>query len=263
MISPYEIHLWFVCDEQIADAHLLDRYHEVMNEAEREQHKRFHFKKHRHQYLVTRALVRSVLSFYVDEISPQDWHFETNKYGKPSIHQPGVTLPLQFNLSHTDQMAVMAVVLNSDVGVDIEYLHRRGKTVELAESYFSPNEVEQLFDLPKERQRQRFFELWTLKEAYIKACGMGLSIPLNHFSYTFPQQGNIRISFAPERHDQPENWQFWHIAPSDCHRTSVVLKRDTTNTDYALSMRQVVPLADIQEMNYPVLMQSAAWSYGL
>ena len=257
MISPYEIHLWFAFDEQITDAQLLDRYHNLMNEAEGKQQKRFHFKKHRHQYLITRALVRSVLSFYVDEISPQEWQFNLNKFGKPSIQQPDVHLPLQFNLSHTEQMAV---ALNSEVGVDIEYLHRRGKTLELAESYFSPSEVEQLLDLPKKHQRQRFFELWTLKEAYIKACGMGLSIPLNQFSYVFPQKGNIRISFASERDDQPEKWQFWHICPDDSHRVSVALKRDAPDVIYVLSMRKVLPLAEIQELDYPILMKSAALS---
>ena len=260
MISPYEIHLWFAFDEQIADAQLLARYHNLMNEAERKQQKRFHFKKHRHQYLITRALVRSVLSFYVDEISPQEWQFNLNQYGKPSIQQPDVHLPLQFNLSHTEQMTVMAVALNSEVGVDIEYLHRRGKTVELAERYFSPSEVKQLLDLPKKRQRQRFFELWTLKEAYIKACGMGLSIPLNSFTYVFPQRGKIRISFASERDDQPESWQFWHICPNDSHRVSVALKRDTADVVYALSMRKVVPLDEIQKLDYPIVMKSADFS---
>jgi 4'-phosphopantetheinyl transferase len=256
MIRSQEIHLWFAYDEQIRDPQLLSKYHALMNETERKQQKRFYFERHRHQYLITRALLRTVLSFYVNEIPPENWQFDKNQYGKPYIGNSSIGLPLQFNLSHTDRLAVLAVTANNEVGVDVEYVHRRGKTVELADSFFSPTEVAQLFALPMEKQRKRFFELWTLKEAYIKACGMGLSIPLDHFSYSFPGRGEIAISFEQDRDDNPEKWRFWHVCPNDIHKVSVALRSDDMTTPYSLSMRKAIPLSDIITVSYPILMKS-------
>ncbi len=251
--DSHEIHLWYACDEQIRDTQLLSRYHSLLNEEESAQQKRFYFEKHRHQYLITRALVRTVLSLYVNEISPEQWQFTKNKYGKPSISNPIGTGPLHFNLSHTDKMVALAVTRSQEVGIDVEYLLRSARTVKLAESFFSPFEAEQLLALPPEKQTDRFFDLWTLKEAYIKACGMGLSIPLNHFSFSFPRQEEISISFAPERDDQPEFWQFWQIRPSDIHNVAMAIKGDKFNQSYSISMHKIIPLLDIAEVNYPIV----------
>ncbi len=256
IISSREIHLWFVYDEQICDSQLLVRYHGLLDEEERSQQRRFCFEKHRHQYLITRALIRTVLSLYVNRITPEKWQFTKNDYGKPSIGNSSIPISLHFNISHTDKLVVLAVAVDQEVGVDVEYLIRPGKTVELADRFFSPSEAQQLLALPLERQNDRFFDLWTLKEAYIKACGMGLSIPLNHFSYSFPRQGEITISFEPERNDQPEYWQFWQICPNDIHKVSLALKTGKNNDSYSIFMREIIPLSDIIKVSYPIVMKS-------
>ena len=243
-IDAREIHLWFACDPEINDAGILADYFPMLAAAERQQQQRFHFEKHRHQYLITRALVRSTLSFYVPEIKPWQWVFEKNRYGKPSIENP-IDLPLRFNLSHTEGIVVMAVMLAREVGVDIEWIERDGQTVEIAESFFSSREVEQLLALPAERQRGRFFDLWTLKEAYIKACGMGLSIPLDQFSFAFAENNEhdrIAISFDPQRNDQPQCWLFWQMLIHHTHKVALALKTENaTKDDYSLVFRKVVP----------------------
>jgi 4'-phosphopantetheinyl transferase len=252
-ISSHQIDLWFAYNEKIKAPQLLSQYLDMLNESERIQQKRFHFEKHRHQYLITRALVRSVLSHYDDSLKPKQWEFSKNNYGKPSISNTALKNPIQFNLSHTDQLIVMAVTQSKEIGVDVEYLPRLGKPLEIANSFFSPSEVTQLLALPEEQQRNRFFDLWTLKEAYIKACGMGLSIPLDHFSFSFSQQGKIQIEFIPERNDQPELWQFWQIKPSDTHKVSMALKTDKMNSSgYSLRLCEIIPLSQIVEVNYPV-----------
>lgn len=251
-ISAHEIHLWYVHDQNIHDSHLLSEYYNFLNREERLQQKRFYFEKDRHQYLITRALVRSVLSLYVNQISPEKWKFKKNAYGKPFISNNSLLIPLRFNLSHTDNLVVMAVTLDREIGVDVEYLPRLGKTLEIASHFFSPIEVEHLLALPPEKQKSRFFDLWTLKEAYIKACGMGLSIPLDHFSYSFSQQGKIEIHFEPERDDQPKYWQFWQINPNESHKISMAIKGNITNGSYSISMRKIIPLDKIVEVNYPI-----------
>lgn len=257
LIRANEVHLWYAFDEQISDPGLLSLYQCLLNAEENKRQKQFYFKKHRRQYLVSHALVRCVLSFYVAEVLPQQWRFIYNKYGKPFIDSYLTKMPLQFNLSHSDELIVLAVTLNHDIGVDVEYVHRGRKTIELAQSYFSPIEIEHLRHLSKENQRERFYELWTLKEAYLKACGMGLSIPLNYFSYLFSNQGKISILFEPDRDDQPEKWQFWHICPNQYHSVSVALKKDNINNSYVLFMRRIVPLSNIHLVEYPITLESA------
>lgn len=257
LIQPNQVHVWYLFDDHISDPGLLTRYQCLLNAKEQKQRKRFYFSKHRRQYLISRALIRCVLSCYVADVLPQEWKFTYNQYGKPSIDFFLTELPLQFNLSHTDKLIVMAVTLSNAIGVDVEYVHRSGKTVELADHYFSPIEAEHLHHLAEENQRERFFALWTLKEAYIKACGMGLSIPLNQFSYIFSDQGKINIFFSPDRNDRPEKWQFWHICPTQSHRVSVAIKKDKINTPYTLSMFRIVPLSTIHAVEYPITLESA------
>ncbi len=252
IISAHDVHLWFVYNDKINDAQLLALYHKLLNSAESTQQKRFYFEKHRHQYLLTRAMVRSVLSLYVNEISPENWEFTKNDYGKPFISNNELPIPLRFNISHTDELIVMAVTLDQEVGVDVEYLPRLGKMLDIASNFFSPSEVKQLLDLPTEKQINRFFDLWTLKEAYIKACGMGLSIPLDHFSYSFSQQGKISIDFKKERNDQPDCWQFWQIHPNNIHKISMAIKGADNSRKYTIIMRELIPLSKIIEVNYSI-----------
>jgi 4'-phosphopantetheinyl transferase len=252
VISPHDVHLWYVFNEKINDSDLLARYYPLLNEEERSQQKRFYFEKHRHQYLITRAMVRSVLSLYQHDITAEQWEFTKNSYGKPSISNRGLTIPLRFNLSHTDELIVMAVTVEQEIGVDVECHSRRGNLLDIASSFFSPSEVKHLFELPLEQQKNRFFDLWTLKEAYIKACGMGLSIPLDQFSYSFSQQGKINIAFKPERNDQPELWQFWQIHPSDNHTVAMALKAVKIDQAYSISMRNFIPLAEISQVDYAI-----------
>ena len=252
VISKNEIHLWYTYDKTIQNIDLLKKYYQLLSKGERLKQQRFYFEKHRHQYLITRAMVRSILSLYTNEIAPEKWKFKNNDYGKPSINNSSLTIPLCFNISHTDELVVMAVAVDQEMGVDVEYLPRLGENLEIANRFFSPIEVKQLLDLSPEEKRNRFFDLWTLKEAYIKACGMGLSIPLDHFSYSFSQQGKINIDFNPERNDLPEYWQFWQIRPNGVHKVSMAIRDDKINRSYTISMRKIIPLSDIVEVNYPI-----------
>jgi 4'-phosphopantetheinyl transferase len=191
-------------------------------------------------YLVSRALVRTVLSKY-SLIEPHAWEFKKNFYGRPEILPTIAAPPLRFNLSHTGGLAACAIVLDRDVGIDVEDVTRQTQTVEIADRYFSPAEVGALRSLPHEAQRHRFFAYWTLKESYIKARGMGLSIPLEHFTFHIEGDSSIRISFAPELPDDPSTWQFGHFQPSTRHMMSVCVRR-RNEPDLKIELRETVPL---------------------
>ena len=240
-------------NQSIVEPGLLTEYHSFLNEEERRQQGRFHFKKHRHQYLLTRALVRSTLSLYVNTIKPDQWEFSKNRYGKPSIKN-SIHFPLQFNLSHTDEMIVLAVTLGREIGVDVEWVGRKGQTVEIAERFFSPPEIEQLQALPAARQRDRFFDLWTLKEAYIKACGMGLAIPLDQVTFYFHQDKKFTVTFDSPANKLPNNFIFSQIVPNKSHKVALAIRDHqilAPNETWSLSFMETVPLQKINEIDLP------------
>lgn len=247
-LAENDMHLWYAWDQRITDAALLARYRQLLTADERERQDRFHFARHRHQYLVSRALLRGVLSRYA-AVEPGAWRFRNNAFGKPEIANAGIAAP-RFNLSHSEQLVVLAVAARGEVGVDVEWLGRSASLLELADHYFAPEEVRQLRALPAAMQTSRFFDFWTLKEAYIKACGLGLSIPLHHFSFRFDASGRVGIAFHPERGDDAGRWQFWQVSVSDQHRLALA-QRLPARVPQRLTVRQVVPLADQIEVAAP------------
>lgn len=240
-LRPDEVHLWVVEPERILEPRLLTAYLGLLSAEERERHLRFRFEKHRHQFLVSHALVRATLSRYVP-VPREAWRFVANAYGRPEIAGP-VPSRLRFNLSHTDGMAVCAVALGMDVGADVEHSGRPGQTVELADSFFARSEVLALRALPAEHQRERFFDYWTLKESYIKARGAGLSLPLDQFAFHLEAGRPPCISFDPRMMDEPEAWQFFQVRLGVEHPAAVAVRR-ARGLPLTVRCQRTVPLAE-------------------
>jgi 4'-phosphopantetheinyl transferase len=204
-----EVHVWLArtdSDGGVDDA-LRGRALAVLSDEERARHARFHFAHDRDLYLVAHALVRVALSRYAT-MSPNAWSFVTNQHGCPSIAPGLCAAPLRFNLSHTRGLAACAIALDRDVGVDVEWRARPIEILALAPSVFAPAELRALRALPPAPGRSRFFQYWTLKEAYIKARGMGLALPLEQFAFEIADP--IRIAFTPPLEDDPARWWFEH-----------------------------------------------------
>jgi len=218
------VHLYLCEPESITDPSLINRYHRLMTPREAEKQARFHFPRHRHQYLVTRALVRTVLSRYAP-VAPEAWRFEENEYGRPHIAAAHGQSGLRFNLSHTDGLIVCAVTRDAEIGVDVENISRGGDLVQIADRFFSPSEVADLHKVPTDRQEDRFFDYWTLKESYIKARGMGLSIPLGDFSFHLSDENDdITITIAEKQGDDPARWQFCQWRHGSEHKIALCLE---------------------------------------
>jgi 4'-phosphopantetheinyl transferase len=255
-LKPKEIHLWIVSTEQIQDKTLLNRYHQILSTDEVKRNKRFFFEKDRKQNLITRVLIREVLSKYIDNIAPRDWRFVENDYGKPEVVPQMLPFPLKFNVSHTANMIVLAIAKDQDIGVDVETFSRDIATDDLAHYAFSPKEYEQLTGLKSQEFQERFFDFWTLKEAYIKACGMGLSIPLNSFSFTISDNKNISIQFNSQRNDDPAQWRFWQIKPQQKFSITLATKCSDPEDTFQLIMRNTIPLLGDSLTDYKLTMQS-------
>ncbi|WP_437323065.1 4'-phosphopantetheinyl transferase family protein [Sorangium sp. So ce381] len=241
-IGPGAAHLWYVFCDAARDEALLAAYHRLMAPDEAAQQARFLFAENRHEYLLTRALVRTVLSKYAN-VAPEAWSFVRNEFGRPQIAGPPGVPPIRFNLSNTRGLIACLVALDRDVGVDVEDTERASSAVDIADRFFSPGEVRALRALPPERQRARFFEYWTLKESYIKARGMGLAIPLDQFSFHLDDGPAIGISFDPRLGDDRSAWQFALYQPSARHTMAAAI-RSGGGPPLSIELRETVPLRD-------------------
>ena len=205
-LAADDIHLWLLVNDA-SDVCLLEQCRKLLTDDERRRERTFCFKKGQRQYVLTRALVRTVLSRY-SEILPHEWLFNYSPQGRPEIaNADSAARELSFNVSHTDGLIVLGVARCPALGVDVEHIHHRPGAVRLAEKYFSPDEKAALRALPADVQPQRFAELWTLKESYVKACGKGLSMPL-----VLPPEAASR-------------WQLSLLRPTATHVVAVCAER--------------------------------------
>jgi 4'-phosphopantetheinyl transferase len=236
-IDSGQIHLWLAYTDEIIDAHTLSEHRLLLSKEEQQKQTRFHFERDRRRYLVTRAMQRTVLSKYVD-IAPSAWRFTVNDYGRPSIAAEHVgARGIEFNLSHTDGLVVMGVTRERAIGVDVENVRTRKADIEIADRYFASEEVLALHMLSDEKQKQRFFEYWTLKESYIKARGMGLSIPLERFAFSLEDPTQIRLSIDPGLQDHAERWRFWQLRVDQDHLTALCAEGRGGERPYLASIR--------------------------
>jgi 4'-phosphopantetheinyl transferase len=237
-LAAGQVDLWFTRTERVAPG-LAAEYHALLTQQEQAQQRRFFFEKDRHRFLVTRALTREVLSRYVP-VAPADWRFEPDGYGKPHIVDPaGLAKRISFNISHTDGLVAIGVALDRALGIDVESIQRQAP-LPIAGRYFAPFESEALRRLPPHAQPRRFWELWTLKESYIKARGMGLSIPLDQFMFDLDVPGAVSIAFARGFDDVPSRWRFRHMSPTEHHLMAVCTE---VGPPVRLTVRETVPLS--------------------
>jgi 4'-phosphopantetheinyl transferase len=237
------IRLWCAFYREIDDPRLLGRYRALLSEAERSQELRFYFADDRQRYLVTRALVRTVLSAHVfGGIRPEEWQFASNRFGRPEIGNEHPELgQISFNISHTEGLILLGIACAGVLGVDVEALDDRAASLEVAAHSFAPSEHSALCALPVEQQRDRFFEYWTLKESYIKARGLGLSIPLQEFGFRFPEDRFIELWVDPWQGDSPDRWHFWQFRVRDEFLAAVCAER-SPHGPTPLVASEIVPL---------------------
>ncbi len=204
---------WHLDTQDVAlDSPLVSEYRALLSAPEATRMARLVSQVDQHRYLLTRALVRTTLSSYVPDTPPAEWTFSTGVYGRPSVNQPESARSLQFNLSHSGHVIDMAVsTVAGDFGIDVEQHKVRERSLRVARRFFSEWEYAALAALPDDQQQQRFFDLWTLKEAYVKALGRGLSFALlKQFGFGFTGKDTINFdSTAPG--DASAHWQFLQI----------------------------------------------------
>jgi 4'-phosphopantetheinyl transferase len=251
------VELWCTFYHQpTLDESLLATYRQLMTEGELSQAARFYFERDRRRYIITRALVRTVLSRYAEDVSPKEWRFENNPYGRPHIvNDSAAARSLSFNITHTDGLIVLAVARENTLGVDAENTQTRPVSTSLADSFFAPEEAAALRTVDAASWQQRFFEYWTLKESYIKARGMGLSIPLDQFSFSFPENDAVGLYVHPEQNDPAERWRFWQFTLAPSYTVALCVGRQSGEAP-SLIVKDAVPLVSENDLSYSLVRSS-------
>jgi 4'-phosphopantetheinyl transferase len=233
LLPEREVHVWYIRSQVAADPDLLRTFRDILSPDEEERGARFHFEDDRRLYLLSHGFLRRVLSRYA-AVPPAGWRFVCNAYGKPEI----VAIPerpalrsLCFNLTHTAGLAACVVTRDREVGVDAEDVTRGGRELgeDLIRYCLSPTELVSFRRLPADEQQSAFFDYWTLKEAYLKARGFGLSLPVEGITFFWPggasHVGAVQATFTAEIGDDPRTWQFERFNPTPTHRLSVAVRR--------------------------------------
>ena len=187
VLSPDEVHVWYCLADDPPWADVQQSYLSLLSADEHSRYDRFMFDKDRRQFLLARALVRTVLSCYASP-TPRDWEFATTPHGKPYVAPRFGLANLQFNHSHADALVACAVTSTHAVGVDVESLDRE-VDLGIARHCLSPIELQQFHDTDPQDQQRFLMRQWTLKEAYSKARGLGLSLHFVDISFAFDPQG--------------------------------------------------------------------------
>src|SRR5258706_10840959 len=212
-----ELHIWRADLNPAPE--VIDRLALTLDNDEKARAARFHFARDRDHFTACRGILREMLGEYLGK-SPASIEFSYRAYGKPA-HRPGDSRPpIRFNVSHSSGRAVLAFARNCEIGIDLEPISPEFAGEEIAKRYFSAREVAELIALPAEMRPEGFSLCWTRKEAYVKARGLGLQIPLDSFSESLtPKQ--------PERleSDDSHQWRLHSFEPEPNFVAAVVYKK--------------------------------------
>jgi 4'-phosphopantetheinyl transferase len=218
-----QAHVWYLVPGSIRDSSLLQHFRSLLSAEELHRHERLHFAEDRHRFLVSHALIRTALSRYAD-LPPERWHFSLSPKGKPEIGNPGLP-PLRFNLTHTAGLAACVVNLSGECGIDAEKITLRHDPLGVARRMFSDPEYLTQQTLEGRRQLEYFFERWTLREAYVKARGIGIHFPTRKLRFRVSSHESVHVEFAADIDDRDDNWQIQLLRPTEEHIAAVTVAR--------------------------------------
>lgn len=206
VLNPGEVHIWRspLQGQPGADS----GFWSSLSEDEKNRANRFHFRQHRLEYIDGRGKLRHLLGQYL-QIAPQDIVFDYGKQQKPFIRGS----KLQFNISHSHGLALFAFGLEMEIGVDLEKMSTEIDILELCQQFFAPKEAQTILALSGLSQIEAFYTCWTRKEAFIKAKGQGLSLPLDQFEVSILPEVPARLLATQWDSREADQWFLYPLAP--------------------------------------------------
>lgn len=225
MLTNNTLDIWTI-PLNVPESELLQMF-SVLNEEEKKSAMRFRFDKHRRRYIASHAAMRTILAKALS-ISAANLQFQTQKEGKPYL----LDNPLYFNLSHSEELAMLVLSDQGEVGIDIEYLNFDIDTINIPKRFFHPLECEQLEQMPAEKRPLYFYYCWTGKEAYLKAKGVGIANHLQQFSLDFQNPANIKVRFTTQELEDFKNWTVYTFRPKNNYLSTVVSSTASNNLHF-------------------------------
>jgi 4'-phosphopantetheinyl transferase len=217
-LSADEVHIWRTSlDRPAAD------YAILLSSDERVRAERFRFDQERRRFIVGRGTLRIILGRYLNT-PPEKIKFEYHAHGKPSLSDGLLKPELRFNLSHSEEIALLAVTQNREVGIDLETLRPNVDVVNLTNQFFSTSESAELAALPSGKKLDSFFSGWTRKEAYLKARGEGMTYPLDQFSVSMDCDQPAKLLDAKDDPRELSRWSFHTLAPAPGYIGALVVE---------------------------------------
>jgi 4'-phosphopantetheinyl transferase len=220
MLLDADIHVWSV--DLNLNPQQIDEFDRVLTTQERQRAAKFINPLHGNRWTVARGYLRQILSHYLN-LTPAEIVFSHGQQGKPAVEGSS----LQFNLSHSGDRAVYAISAKYPVGIDLELIHPL-PAADLVDRFFSANERAIFHSLPVEIQQAAFFHAWTQKEAYLKACGTGLSTPLDQIEVSIDPRTPAEVIFAP----LTGIWQIEKLVISTEYAGAIVIGGDYDRIEY-------------------------------
>ncbi|MFQ5644466.1 MAG: 4'-phosphopantetheinyl transferase family protein [Thiogranum sp.] len=220
----HEAHVWLVVPESVQNPDELERFRSILSDDELARYWRFHFQEDRHRYLISHAMVREVLSSYTG-LAPSEWHFTQSEHGRPEIANSDAA-DIRFNLTHTRGLAACIVTRGCECGIDTEQLDARRHLTDIAQRMFSAEEHLQLKQLTDTALIEAFFTRWTLREAFVKAKGIGISYPTRKLHFDITDDDTIRVRFDAGLDEDAGQWQFRLLRPTADHIAATALRTD-------------------------------------
>ena len=224
--APGCIEVLLMFQDEIADG-LWGHLERGISEQENEKAGRFAFTEDKRAYVAAHWLKRRMLSRADPSIEPLSWHFEYGMHGKPLVTERG---DLHFNLSHCKGLVACALRHDGPVGIDVEFINRPAP-LEVVRHYFSPSEAAWWLVQPETMKNKAFFKIWTMKEAFVKATGDGLSRPLRDFSVCVE---NLTLLPQGDFQSETQSWSFHLAQPGNQHLLALAwqmggVKNETLN----------------------------------
>jgi len=231
-----------------------NRYTKLLEPQELIKAARFRFDSDKLRYLIARAMARLVLSQYAG-VAPENLRFTKNDYGRPEIANSSYCKEkVRFNISYSKDIIVLAVAMNVDIGVDIEFVYENADFFLYTKGILSETELRYLTNMPSEARSLEFFKIWTLKEAYIKSRGLGLAIGLEKLSFLLSSE-KISLCVEEDIDKNADSWGFFNLEIIPSYIISICVKK-LVNRSSKILLISMTSLEDMMNFAGPMVKSS-------
>ena len=218
-LSENELHVWVASLNRPQTQ--LNQLWQHLSSDEQARAERFYFDRDRNNYIAARGLLRQLLAGYL-QLPATQIAFAYGEHGKPELAMAQAASGVKFNISHAQEVALLAFARRREVGVDIEQVRPLEDAIQIAERFFSQNEVAVFTAVPIEQKPQAFFNCWTRKEAFIKVIGEGLSCPLDSFDVTLKPGDPAKLLQVKDSRETAARWKLENLEPAASYAGAVI-----------------------------------------